>query len=439
MNRRLVRTIGVAGYVTGALFLGKAIYRALDYSRGDIYYTMPGEYAQRWNPALWNSPDIQQALSYNHGTYLYGPTQYLTLFPVVFLDSYASIATALLVVYPLLLLAGWWMLWRLLASDDPAHPALGCVLFAVVFAFLPVTQALIQREFEVVALVAFIAACLLLARGRDTTSGAIVAYLAWFKYWPVLLLGAFVLPLRVRGLAAFAAASAAILLGAQLVFGLDHFVIGKTFGTITGLVRPLGSGEVLFPVIPEGATKSDFCRQWIWGRGTEAELRWALCGLEYKAPLFSAKAAFFGILAVVAALFVWSAVRLQRAPRSPERSKWGAIWEFSILGIVGATFVHAHYYYYLVFVLPLGALVYWYATRPQPLRQVKSALLAATYLLLTAFLVPASIWSALLQRDAWALYVDSGLYALGTLLLLALVLWEFHLLAGNRSPALARV
>ena len=261
----------------------------------------------------------------------------------------------LLVVYPFVLVAGWYALWRLLASGETPHPAMGGALFALVFAFLPVTQAMIQREFEVVALALFLAACLLLIRGREAASGATLAYLAWFKYWPIALLGAFVVHRRVRGLVAFAVASGAILLAAQLVFGLQHFVIGKTLATITGLVRPLGSGEVLYAVIPEGVQKSDFCRQWIWGRGTEAELRWALCGLEYRAPWFSAKAAFFGLIGLVAALFLWGAYRVQSAGPAIALAKWTTIWEFSILGIVGATFVHAHYYYYLVFVLPLGA------------------------------------------------------------------------------------
>ena len=88
-----------------ALYLIKGIYRGLSYTHGDFYNTLPGEYASRWNPTLWHSADIQPALAYNHGAYLYGPTQYLTLFPIVFLDSYASIASWLLAVYPVVLLA----------------------------------------------------------------------------------------------------------------------------------------------------------------------------------------------------------------------------------------------------------------------------------------------------------------------------------------------
>jgi hypothetical protein len=40
-------------------------------------------------------------------------------------------------------------------------------------------------------------------------------------------------------------------------------------------------------------------------------------------------------------------------------------------------------------------------------------------------IVPTSWLSALLQRDAWQVYLDSGLCLLGTPVLLGLVLWEF--------------
>jgi len=63
----------------------QGIYRGLTFSHGDFYYTMPGEYASRWNHTLWSSPDLEEARAYNKGAYYYGPTQYLTLFPVVFL------------------------------------------------------------------------------------------------------------------------------------------------------------------------------------------------------------------------------------------------------------------------------------------------------------------------------------------------------------------
>ena len=53
----------------------------------------------------------------------------------------------------------------------------------------------------------------------------------------------------------------------------------------------------------------------------EAELRWALCGLEHRLPAVSAKALYFGIIAAVALLFLWAAYRIETGPRTWQRSK----------------------------------------------------------------------------------------------------------------------
>lgn len=429
------RAIAAVCLAIGAVYLAKGIVRGLTFTQGDFYFTMPGEYARRLNPALWNSPDMQVALQYNHGQYYYGPSQYLTLFPVVFFNSYQQIATALLAVYPIVLLAACAMLVKLLKGQVGQVGWMAAAIFAMAFAFLPLTQSLVQREFEVVAFLALVAACVLIVRGHEAAGGVAVAYLTWFKYWPIVLLASFVLHRRVKGLAAFAGASAALFLAAQLVFGLNHFIIGKTVTIVGGLVRPLGGGEVLYPVIERGALKSDFCRQWVQGRGTEADVRWALCGVEDRWPWLSAKAVF-GMLAVAtAALFTWGAVMLERRRADTETVKWATIWEFSILTMAGVAFVHAHYYYYIVLLLPLAALLHWYVTRPQPGRAFKIAIWSVVYVLLNALMVPTSWLSALLQRDAWQAYLDSGLCLLGTLLLLGLVLWEFVQLARRAQAA----
>lgn len=423
MTKARLLTLGLV--VVGALHLVKAIVRGGEFSQGDFYFSLPGLYAQRLNPALWNSPDMLPAREFSHGLYLYGPTQYLTLFPIVFLKSYGAIATTLLVVYIGVVIAACYALWKLVTIHDAAQPMMAAAVFAIVASFLPLTQALIQREFEVVAFLALVGACYWFARGRDAASGAAVAYLTWFKYWPIVLLAAFVMHRRYKAIAAFAAASAGLLLAAQLVFGLQNFIIGRTFAIIGGLVRPLGGGEVLYPAMPRGAQKSDFCRQWIWGRGTAADVRWELCGVEDRWPWFPARTVFVLLVVVTVAIFLRGAYRLQRRQPAPQTVKWAAVWEFSLLTIGGASFVHGHYYYFVVFLLPLVALGYWYATRPQPWRGVKITLLSASYLLLNAFMIPTSWLSTLLRRDVWAVYLDSGLTLLGTVVLLALVLWEF--------------
>jgi hypothetical protein len=75
------RAIAAGCLTIGALCLAKGLIRGLMFTQGDFYFTMPEGYAERLNPALWNSPDMQVALQYNHGLYYYGPSQYLTLFP----------------------------------------------------------------------------------------------------------------------------------------------------------------------------------------------------------------------------------------------------------------------------------------------------------------------------------------------------------------------
>ena len=144
-----------------------------------------------------------------------------------------------------------------------------------------------------------------------------------------------------------------------------------------------------------------------------------------------ARSIFYAILVVTAAAFVWSALRLETPPAlsrvegiASAEAKWAAIWEFSLLAIAGGSFVHAHYYYFIVFVLPLSALAFWYMLRPQPWRRGKATLLAISYLLLNAFMIPPSWLSLVLARDAWAWFLDSGFCLLGLLLLLGLVLWE---------------
>jgi glycosyl transferase family 87 len=422
--------------VIGVLYFAKAMYRGASFTRGDFYFSLPGEYAARLNPSLWVSPDLEEARAFNHGAYMYGPSQYLTLFPIVFLNSYRAIAATLLVVYAAVAIGAWYLLWNLLSDGEERTAAMGAALFALMFAFLPMTQALIQREFEVVALLALVAACACYARGRDTASGALVAYLTWFKYWPIVLIGTFVLHRRVKALAGFAAGSVAILGAAHLLFGLPNFLISRTAFIVEGLVRPLGSGYRLYPAMERGALKSDFCRQWIEGRGTAADVRWMLCGVQDRFPALPAKATFYAIAIVTAVAFVAGALVIAARPQTASIAKWSAIWEFSLLTIAGGAFVHAHYYYFVALVLPLGALAFWYAQHPQPHRRTKVALWALCYTLLNALLFPTTWLSAIMQRNMWTVYLDSGLCLLGVLLLLALVLWEFlRLTSGSQLLA----
>ena len=63
------------------------IYASLSFMHGDFFQSLPGPYAEVMNGALWDSPDLVNPHSFHRHSYGYGPIQYLTLFPIVFLGS----------------------------------------------------------------------------------------------------------------------------------------------------------------------------------------------------------------------------------------------------------------------------------------------------------------------------------------------------------------
>lgn len=95
-----------------AVRVAAAVWAALRNSHGDYYAAMPGAYVKAVNPTLWDSADLQGAWGYHLDTYFHGPTQYLTLYPVVYLDSYAHIAAVLLPIYAVALGVMFWATTR---------------------------------------------------------------------------------------------------------------------------------------------------------------------------------------------------------------------------------------------------------------------------------------------------------------------------------------
>src|SRR5229473_7812927 len=89
--------------LAGALRFGLAVYNAPLGARGDYAATLPGAYAKTLNPTLWESPDLKGSYVFQRDMYVYGPTQYLVLYPTVFLNSYAQIARVLGYVYGVVL------------------------------------------------------------------------------------------------------------------------------------------------------------------------------------------------------------------------------------------------------------------------------------------------------------------------------------------------
>ena len=190
-------------------------------ARGDFYATLPGAYAETLNPTLWNSPDLSESWGFHRQTYFHGPTQYLTLFPIVFLDSYASIGRVLLVLYlGATLLACEVMSWLFGFIANDRRPR--ALVYAATLLYFPLIQALAQREFEIVMVLALALAYTAVVRNRPWAFGGFLAYIAWFKYAPLLALPYLALRRWWSAVAGFLVLSAVLLGAAQWLFGLDR-------------------------------------------------------------------------------------------------------------------------------------------------------------------------------------------------------------------------
>jgi hypothetical protein len=121
--------------------LGGAGYAGLNNNRGDFYATLPGAYAQTLNPSLWNSPDLRSADGYQRDEYLYGPTQYLTILPLVFFDSYDAIARFLLFFYALLICFSAYVMWKAFRPVNTEGLGGAAAVFTSTILFLPLLQA----------------------------------------------------------------------------------------------------------------------------------------------------------------------------------------------------------------------------------------------------------------------------------------------------------
>src|SRR5665213_2147753 len=126
--------------MAAAFRFGIAVYRAPSAPRGDFAVTLPGAYARTLNPTLWNSPDLSDSYGYQKNIYVYGPTQYLALYPLVFLNSYAQIAKVLSWVYAVVLAWSLYLTARLIVDDGRAVFNAFLSVAAVTLMFPPTYQ-----------------------------------------------------------------------------------------------------------------------------------------------------------------------------------------------------------------------------------------------------------------------------------------------------------
>jgi hypothetical protein len=401
------------------------VFAATTNIRGDYYASLPGAYVRDVNPVLWDSPDLQGTWGYHRDTYYHGPVQYLTLYPVAYFDSYAQIAQVLLLVYGVVLAAAFVCLRGAAARLAPATPLTVPMLVAT-FLFFPLLQAWLQREFEVVILLGLSAALWLLVRDRREASAAVLAYVAWFKYIPLLFAGYLAWRGWTRAAVVFVIASMSILGVTALVFGLTGFInnnvpthAAQVFAVWSYGFRSEVAGHV------EG---TGFCQGWFTIETTLANLRHGFCGVSARHPWFPANVAYLLVSVVTAGVYLTTHRRLERQPAAADVERWRRAIEFSIVTTVCATFFFAHYYYLILLAVPFNVLLVRYLSDGRA-----GALVAwfVSYALVSAFVVPTSMLTRVLGANAWELYISSGAFLYGELLLLGLLLWEYRRLGAT--------
>lgn len=401
------------------------IWSATGRTRGDFYASMPGAHVESLNPTLWSSPDLGAAWGYHNATYFHGPTQYLTLYPLSLLDSFAQIAAVLLPLYGVVLLLMFWLLWRA-AQRLGADQHVFVPMLAATFLFFPLLQAYLQREFEVVMAALLAGSLLLLLQDRRGAASAVLAYAAWFKYIPLAFSGYLLLRRWWRGLAIFAVTSAIILLVSEWLFGIDRFFNNNVPGHARQVFALWGFG---FDRDQTGHLYgTGFCEGWRELDSTFTNIRQGLCTMAASAPWINPPLVYLAICLAVAVIYLWINSRLERQSLSPPLEMRRRAIEFSIVTTVCTCFVFAHYYYLIALVIPFNVLlaIYWSDGRTRSLWGW-----AVAYVLVGAFVVPHGIVNKLFAINLWETYVWQAWFWYGEVLLMVLLLLEY---AGLARP-----
>ncbi len=400
--------------------VGGVVYSAVTNTHGDYYASLPGAYVRTVNPVLWDSPDMQGAMGYHLDTYYHGPIQYLTLYGVAYFDSYEQIARVLLPIYLLVIGATIFCLLGALRMLAPGVPFTLPVVVATLV-FFPLLQSFLQREFEVVVLFGLAAALFLLVAGRRAAAGALLAYVAWFKYVPMLFAGYLAFRRWFKAFFVFALTSAAILLLAHGLFDLALFFNNNVPGHAWQVLNVIGYD--FRPDVAGELVGFGFCSGWFASETTLANVRHGFCSIGARWPWFPPNVAYLVVCGIVAFVYLRAHVEFERdRSLTPDRERWRRALEFSIVTTICACFFFAHYYYLILLVVPLMVLLVRYLARNDHVFLVAWAI---AYVLLSAFVVPTGVLTRLLGTDVWAHYIKDGWFLYGELLLMGLLLREY--------------
>jgi hypothetical protein len=295
---------------------------------------------------------------------------------------------------------------RALAALAPVQ-SLNVPILASTFLFFPLLQAYVQREFEVVVVLALSLALWLLIIDKRGAAAAVLAYAAWFKYMP-LTFGVY-LGLRrwYRAVSVFLVTSVAIIGIAHLLFGLPQFFNNNVPDHLNSALTFSSEG---------------FCASWHVANTTLANVRWGLCGVRDDVPWFPANVVYLLLCGSIAFVYLATHWRLSRRQLSCESEAWRRALELSIVTTVCACFVFGHYYYLAVLVIPMNVLLTRYLASSAHLRLF---LWGVAYFLLSAFVVPTGILSRIFGVNVWDVFMGRTIYLYGELILVALLLKEY--------------
>lgn len=409
----MTRSLLAAALLTIALIrFGGVAYRGLTYNIGDFYSTLPGPYVETFNPTLWASPDLTDLVG--KVSYHRGPTQYLTALPLSLLNSYREIALVLLPVLAILIAGSAVVMWRTFGGGR-RDPILLTLILSTSLLFYPTLQAYVAREFELVIMAATALLFAAVLTRRETTAGAWAAYISLYKFLPLALLPWLVARRWWRALAGATVTAIVMLTAAHVLFGLQNFSSdGFVQGFAANVLSTLGSTRQ-FCDGPFGLLR--------YSPGShDVSVRFALCGINERVP-FPAALTYAALIGTTLVLLAYGFFRIERhAPLPAETERKRRSLELSAVVVVYVTFFFTHYYYLTVLIVPLTALM----VRAYQQRHARLwGAWAASYLLLSAFLLPMSQMTKWLQVDVFSLYLRTFAYLPGELLLLGAILCEY--------------
>ena len=301
-------------------------------------------------------------------------------------------------------------------------------IVAATVAFPPVEQAWVDREFEVVILLAFAALLHAAVHNRLAIVGALIAYISLYKYLPLIAVPYLVLRRWWRSLAAFAAAAALIVLLAHAVYGLEGFasnnIAAKGIELLTGLNTPAFCAPTEIRIQAPRRDVSD------------ESIRHDLCVIGARIAV-RPQVLYLAIVGVTAGLFAFGMRRLEQAGRvrTAPAEPWRRILELSIIATISVTFFFTHYYYLSLLILPMNALLVRF-TAADGWNTAGLTLLAAAYFLLGFFLIRPGLayqWSGI---DLLVLARDTSVLFAGEMITLGLLLHQYVTLPI--SPGLAQ-